>query len=126
MAAWRTKAKRRRPQLKTQRSWSCGTHPAGDDTSRHCATVPPVGLHETMRMSIAAPSSADLQLVFQCVDGTAILFPNELQQAALRGAKVELQVGIGRDRFMEIDAEGRLILVAAAESVDDLARMTLP
>ena len=66
--------------------------------------------------------STDRELVRQRIDAAAILFPDEIEPAALRRAQGEFEEGVGRDRLVKIDAEHHGVVVAADKLVDDLAR----
>src|SRR6266478_7454585 len=65
---------------------------------------------------------SDGEVVLQCVDAAAILFPNERESAALRRAQVEFDKRIRRNGLVEVDAEHHNVIVAAGKLVDDLAR----
>src|SRR3990170_3041920 len=71
---------------------------------------------------MATPWSSDRELVFQSVDATTVLFPDELEPPALSGAQVEFDERVGRDRLVEINAEHLGAAIAANEPVDYLAR----
>src|ERR1700694_5454846 len=74
------------------------------------------------RMSIAAPSSTDHEVVCQRIDAAAILFPDELEPTAFCRAQVELNIGVGRHGLVQIDAEHDVVVVTANKLVNDLAR----
>src|ERR1700730_14312935 len=68
------------------------------------------------------PSSDDNELVCQRVSAAAVLLPDELEPAALGGAQVELEIGIGRDGLVQIGDEHVGSVITADKFVDDLAR----
>src|SRR6266849_2286432 len=90
---------------------------------RHFALMRPASRHQKeQQKSQAAPASTDHEIVRQRVSGAAVFFPYEFEPAALRRPQVKFDVGVGSDRFVEIDLERHDLVVAAGELIDDLAR----
>src|SRR3984893_10935440 len=73
-------------------------------------------------MPFAAPSSTDHEVVCQRINAAAAFFPVELEPTALCRAQVELNIGVGRNGLVQIDAEHDDVVVTADKLVDDLAR----
>src|SRR6185503_17377568 len=72
--------------------------------------------------SPAPVSSGHRQGALQCENRAAILFPYVVECSALKGAHLELDIGIGRHRLVQLGLEHNLAIVAAGEAVDDFAR----
>src|SRR6202048_2241465 len=97
--------------------------PAASPSHRHFALMRPASRHQKeQQKSQAAPASTDHEIVRQRVSGAAVFFPYEFEPAALRRPQVKFDVGVGSDRFVEIDLERHDFIVAAGELIDDLAR----
>src|ERR1700736_5655785 len=90
---------------------------------KHLAVTRPASRRQrAWRMSIAAPSSTDHEVVCQRINAAAVLFPNKLEPTALCRAQVELNIGVGRHGLVQIDAEHAGVVVTTNKLVDDLAR----
>ena len=72
------------------------------------------------------PSSGDHELVRQRVDAATVLMPNELKPAALGGAQVELEIGIGRNGLVQIGDEHVVSVITQTNLLMILRGMTLP
>src|SRR5260221_10267891 len=91
--------------------------PAASPSHRHFALMRPRHQKEQQK-SQAAPASTDHEIVRQRVSGAAVFFPYEFEPAALRRPQVKFDVGVGSDRFVEIDLERHDFIVAAGGPID--------
>src|ERR1700722_3104820 len=67
-------------------------------------------------------SSCHLDLAVFRRHGAVVVEPGEAEGAAFGHPRRELDVGVGRDRRLEVDAEHELVVERGGELVDDLAR----
>src|SRR5260221_13892241 len=95
--------------------------PAASPSHRHFALMRPRHQKEQQKLQ-AATASTDHEIFRKRVSGAAVFFPYEFEPAALRRPQVKFDVGVGSDRFVEIDLERHDFIVAAGELIDDLAR----
>src|SRR5580658_1775333 len=86
--------------LHVAKTWMAGTGPA---------------------MTVKAPSR-HLDLAVFRRHRAVVVEPGEAEGAAFGDPCRELEVGVGRDRGLEVDAEHRLAVERAGEPVDDLTR----
>src|SRR3954470_2153258 len=109
-------------------SWTNGAHPGRSEAKSRVASAAggAVGSRIDPSDRPGRPprisSSGDRDLLLGRDLRAVVVDPGEGEGAALLGLELELHVGIGRDRRLEVGREERLAVELDGELVDDLAR----